>query len=76
LRLPDISGREVWRWILGRDPALPSRVVFMTGDTMSKETQEFLREAGRPLLTKPIPIEQIQSIVNEVLTTKPSRASA
>jgi signal transduction histidine kinase/CheY-like chemotaxis protein len=69
LRLPDISGEEVWRWILARDPAQASRVVFLTGDTMSKEAQEFLQEAGRPLLTKPISIEQISRVINAILTS-------
>jgi len=40
----------------------------MTGDTMSAETQAFLMEAGRPVLTKPLTIERIQRAVNEALT--------
>src|SRR5438552_18897855 len=32
----------------------------MTGDTMSAETQAFLMEAGRRVLTKPLTIERIQ----------------
>jgi len=40
----------------------------MTGDTMSAETQAFLTEAGRPVLTKPLTIERIQRAVNEALT--------
>ena len=40
----------------------------MTGDTMSAETQAFLMEAWRPVLTKPLTIERIQRAVNEALT--------
>jgi hypothetical protein len=40
----------------------------MTGDTMSAETQAFLVEAGRPVLTKPLTIERIRSAVNGALT--------
>ena len=40
----------------------------MTGDTMSAETQAFLMEAGRRVLTKPLTIERIQRAVHEALT--------
>ena len=40
----------------------------MAGDTMSAETQAFLTEVGRPVLTKPLTIERIQRAVNEALT--------
>ena len=40
----------------------------MAGDTMSAETQAFLTEAGRRVLTKPLTIERIQRAVNEALT--------
>ncbi|MFQ5658624.1 MAG: GAF domain-containing protein, partial [Candidatus Methylomirabilales bacterium] len=75
LRLPDLDGREVWRWILSQRPALASRVVFMTGDIMSPETEKFLEEAGRPVLTKPLTTAEITQTVEEVLAQNSSRAS-
>ncbi|MBI4607943.1 MAG: GAF domain-containing protein [Candidatus Rokubacteria bacterium] len=74
LRLPDIHGKDVWRWILSRSPAQAARVIFVTGDTMSAETQEFLQKAGRPVITKPLSIERIYRVVDEVLRAKPSPA--
>lgn len=74
-RLPDLNGGEVWRWILSQQPALASRVVFMTGDIMSKETEKFLKEAGRPVLTKPLTTTQITQTVEEVLAQNAPRAS-
>ena len=74
-RLPDLNGGEVWRWILSQQPALASRVVFMTGDIMSKETEKFLKEAGRPVLTKPLTTAQITQTVEEVLAQNAPRAS-
>ncbi|TMF65383.1 MAG: response regulator, partial [Chloroflexi bacterium] len=68
VRLPDLDGKAIWRRLLVDRPALAARVVFMTGDTMSAETQAFLMEAGRPVLTKPLTIERIQRAVNEALT--------
>jgi len=68
VRLPDLDGKAIWRRLLVDRPALAARVVFMTGDTMSAETQAFLMEAGRPVLTKPLTIERIQRAVHEALT--------
>ena len=48
----------------------------MTGDTMSAETQAFLTEAGRRVLTKPLTIERIQRAVNEALTAPAVREGA
>jgi len=68
LRLPDLDGKAIWRRLLADRPDLALRVVFMTGDTLTAETQAFLMEAGRPVLTKPLTIERIQRAVNEALT--------
>jgi two-component system NtrC family sensor kinase len=68
LRLPDIDGKGVYQELLSRNPALASRVVFMTGDTMSPEALQFLQETGRPVLTKPLSIERVGRIVEEVLS--------
>jgi two-component system NtrC family sensor kinase len=67
LRLPDIEGQAIWRVALAPDPRLATRVIFMTGDIMSAETQRFLGEAGRPVLIKPFTIEQVGRAVSEVL---------
>jgi two-component system NtrC family sensor kinase len=67
LRLPDVDGRGVWRWLGRERPALTGRVVFMTGDTMSGETQQFLQDSGRPVLTKPLSIDRVRAVVDDVL---------
>ena len=72
LRLPDVDGQAVWERALAPDPRLAGRVVFMTGDIMSAETQGFLDEARRPFLLKPFTMEEVGRVVSEVLAT-PSR---
>jgi two-component system NtrC family sensor kinase len=68
LRLPDIDGKTVWREMLARDPSLAARVVFLTGDTMSAETQRFLEEARRPVLSKPLTIDRIGRMIQDILS--------
>ncbi|HYE93775.1 MAG TPA: GAF domain-containing protein [Terriglobales bacterium] len=67
LRLPDVDGRGVWEWVRTHTPERAARVVFMTGDTMSGDTQRFLAESGRPVLTKPLSIDRVRAIVDEIL---------
>jgi signal transduction histidine kinase/CheY-like chemotaxis protein len=69
LRLPDVDGQAVWERALSSDPRLAGRVVFMTGDIMSAETQGFLDEARRPFLLKPFTMEEVGRVVSEVLAT-------
>jgi two-component system NtrC family sensor kinase len=67
LRLPDIDGKAVWQWITRHRPALADRVVFMTGDTLSPGSRRFLQEAGRPVLPKPVAMDQLGRMVDRVV---------
>lgn len=71
LKLPDMDGEAIWRWLRAHDPELADRVMFMTGDTTSLETQQFLQQAGRPVLTKPMAIDEIRRKVNALLSGAP-----
>ena len=66
LRLPDIDGRVIWQWINEKYAGLVRRVAFMTGDTMSEDTQHFLEETGRPVLSKPLSIARVRAVIDEV----------
>jgi two-component system, NtrC family, sensor kinase len=50
-----------------QDPALAHRIVFITGDTVSADTQAFFEDTGNCWLSKPFRISQITDTVNEVL---------
>src|SRR6267142_1731960 len=67
LRLPDIDGKAVWQWITRHRPALAERVVFMTGDMLSPGSHRFLREAARPILPKPVAMDELTRMVDTVL---------
>lgn len=76
LRLPDLDGTEIWRWLVSQRPVLAARVVFITGDIMTPQNEQFLQETGRPVLIKPLAMVQIHKIVDEVLAQNTSYASA
>jgi signal transduction histidine kinase len=67
LKLPDTDGKAIWRWLRTHHPQLAARVMFMTGDTMSPETEKFLQETGCPVLSKPLAIDQISRMVAAIL---------
>lgn len=69
LRMPDVSGEDVFeRWRRER-PDLSERVVFITGDIVSADLQGFLRGSGRPYIAKPF---EFSSIL-EVLPPRPTQ---
>ncbi len=67
LRLPDIDGKAIWQWISRHHPGLCERVVFMTGDTLSPGSNRFLQEAGRPVLAKPVAMDELTRMVDTVV---------
>jgi two-component system NtrC family sensor kinase len=63
LRMPDVSGQQVFeRWQVER-PELSERVVFITGDIVSADLQGFLRRAGRPYIAKPFEFSAIIDVL-------------
>jgi hypothetical protein len=61
-----VDGRVIWQWLNERGSALVHRLAFMTGDTMSVETQQFLEGSGRPVLSKPLSIARVRAVIDEV----------
>ena len=53
MRMPDVDGAALWREICRQDAALASRMVFVTGDTLSPAASDFLRETGCCVVDKP-----------------------
>ena len=74
LRLPELDGGGVWQWIRTHRPHLADRVIFMTGDTIRAGSQQFLHEAGRPVLEKPLAMERVSEAIEELVRTDPDPA--
>ncbi|HWE42854.1 MAG TPA: PAS domain S-box protein [Gemmatimonadaceae bacterium] len=59
MRMPDVSGQQIFqRWSADR-PDLAERVVFLTGDIVSADLQQFLTSTGRPFLPKPFEFDAV-----------------
>lgn len=66
-RMADMTGIDVYRAIVGRRPDLGSRFVLMTGDVDSVQLRAFAAEHGTPLLAKPFTLDDLATIVREML---------
>lgn len=63
LKMPDFPGPKLWERLMAVGSPLAERVVFVTGDTVSSETHQFLEHAGRPVLQKPFDLEGLVALV-------------
>jgi two-component system NtrC family sensor kinase len=63
LRMPDMSGQQIFeRWRRSRRH-LCDRVVFITGDIVSADLQRFLTGTGRPYISKPFEFTAIVEVL-------------
>jgi PAS domain S-box-containing protein len=64
LRLPDISGQDVYAWLLANRPELAQRVIFVTGGLWRTDSRG-LREKlpPQPTLSKPCTAAQIREVL-------------
>jgi two-component system NtrC family sensor kinase len=67
LRMPELDGPSFYRELERRHPHLLRRVVFLTGDTLSPETNAFLEQTGVPGLSKPFTLEEVRQVVQRLL---------
>ena len=63
LRMPDMSGDLIYRELHQRDPEQAGRIVFLTGDVQSESARAFVRDTGRPFLSKPFMLDELASVL-------------
>jgi CheY-like chemotaxis protein len=66
LRMPNLSGFELYHWLSNHRPDTLTRLVFSSGDVESPESSAFLSEAQRPVLPKPFELAQLRRVIDEV----------
>ena len=67
LRMPHVSGVELYRELLAKRPDLVRRLLFSTGDVVSSDAATFLAESGRPVIEKPFELARLEELLNQVL---------
>jgi len=67
MKMPDMTGRQMYEALAALRPEMTDRVVFTTGDTMQEETRSFLDSVTNPCLGKPFSIDALSEMVDRVL---------
>ena len=67
LKMPGMSGQQLYQAIGVLGQELTKKVIFITGDTVSSETLDFIAAAGSPALTKPVDLDQLRQWVRSSL---------
>jgi PAS domain S-box-containing protein len=67
VRMPELDGPSLYRFLERHQPELCQRLIFLTGDTLEPATREFLEQSGAPCLTKPFAIAAARRIIQRTL---------
>jgi PAS domain S-box-containing protein len=68
IKMPGMSGIELYKRFQKMAPSLARRVVFVTGDVLGARTTAFLSKAKSPYITKPFDGKQLNIAINRIFT--------
>jgi signal transduction histidine kinase len=66
-KMPVMDGEAFCDEAQRRDAGFVRRVVFLTGDVLSRDKREFLERTGAPFLTKPVDLGEVRRVVQRVI---------
>ena len=66
-KMPILDGERFYAEIEQRFPRLRHRIVFVTGDILSREKREFLERTGAPHILKPFALREVRQVVHRML---------
>ena len=71
-KMPVMDGETLFAELQRRDPTSRRRMIFLTGDVLSREKREFLEQTGVPFLTKPCDLGDVRRLVHRVVAQNAS----
>jgi PAS domain S-box-containing protein len=66
IKMPGVDGKDMYEIIGTKYPAMVSRVIFITGDTITKSTLSFLEATGREYFSKPLDFPRLIKAIEEL----------
>jgi len=73
MKLPGISGGELYERVQAISGTLAQRVVLITGDVMGADTEAFITRTKLPCITKPFDVKQLKAEVRRLLASSRPR---
>ncbi len=70
IKLPDMSGIELYEHLDKTDKSLAERIIFITGDVLGSETMDFFSRTGASYVSKPFSIEKLKNEVKSKLSLR------
>ncbi|MBI4461926.1 MAG: response regulator [Acidobacteria bacterium] len=67
IKMPAVDGETFHRRLAEHSHPLAARILFTTGDTLARQTSEFLERVQLPCLAKPFLVEELKAAVRELL---------
>jgi DNA-binding response OmpR family regulator len=71
--MPNLNGEALYEHVRTRFPSLAPRIIFITGDTVSAASRDFLERIGNRWFGKPFNLDEIEKAVGETLAGLPSQ---
>ncbi len=66
--IPDLNGPDFFRQLKASYPHMVSRLAFITADTLGSVARRFLSESGLPYLEKPCEPQEVEALVQQLLS--------
>jgi PAS domain S-box-containing protein len=70
MKMPDMSGKDIFEYIKNHHPEYVSKIIFVTGDTVTSSTNQYLQTTGRPFLNKPFSYHELLSNIEKCLADR------
>ena len=67
LRMPGVSGIDLYERLAAERPELLARLILSTGDSVSPEAADFLSRSSCPVLAKPFALAELRGIVTRIV---------
>jgi signal transduction histidine kinase len=69
-KMPGLNGQQVFERARALNPALSSRMIFITGDVINDRTRKFLEQQNKVCLPKPFTIAEFRAAIKKVLAAE------
>ncbi|GLH67726.1 response regulator [Geothrix edaphica] len=69
IRMPGLSGVDLFEWLRAQRPAMTQRILYTTGDSFDVKTRDFLAANQVPYLGKPFDLKQLKQSLEQLLET-------
>lgn len=69
IRMPGLSGMDLFEWLKANRTGMTRRILFTTGDAFDAQTRTFLETNGVPHLGKPFDLRQLKQSLESLVET-------